>query len=446
MDEPSSQELAKKLSKQRLAEILAEAAATDESLAERLRIELMGDDTKAIVSELRTRIRSATRPCEFVDYRKAAGFSKRLYSIVSDIENRVLPLSPDRAIELCDCFLESDERVFNHIDDSSGHVGDVYRYASDVFVEAAYPAKDRKRLIASTLNRIRNNGYGASDPIHSNCGRFLHPDEFAEILEAVQEDFQKAPQDDSYSSERFIYEHAAESTGDPDLLQRVMLEIYQGTLPEYARLRIARLLSDKNRHEDAVELIDSLSEKAGWKEDIEAIRLAALEAAGKQDEIIAILRTNFESSPSPETYETWLDCLPEENQAEAREAAIHLATELLDRPETGIRLLVHLNEIDLAADLAISASKYLNGGSWYSLPDYAQMFEQSNRVDAAILIYRTLMEDILDSARYKAYGHAARYWDKLDRLATEVEPPAPHEPNGEYKARLAETHKRKSSF
>jgi hypothetical protein len=65
---------------------------------------------------------------------------------------------------------------------------------------------------------------------------------------------------------------------------------------------------------------------------------------------------------------------------------------------------------------------------------------------AARILYRALLDDILDRARSPAYGHAARYLEKLDALAANGDAASSIASYETYCAVLPKKHGRKSGF
>jgi hypothetical protein len=81
------------------------------------------------------------------------------------------------------------------------------------------------------------------------------------------------------------------------------------------------------------------------------------------------------------------------------------------------------------------------------LPKVAGLLEHDHPV-AATILYRALLDNILDRARSKAYGHGAKYLGKLTLLASEADPSRPGGmvDHATYLAKLKTAHLRKSGF
>ncbi len=443
----TAKELAKALSKQRLAEILADAAATDDALNERIKLELLGDQTTAIATEIKTRIRHATRPRKnYVRYGESFAYGARCHELVEAIEERLLPLDPDQALAVAYYLLQRDEVVFEQVDDSGGDVGEAFMAGARVFVKAAANARDRDRLFHATLDCIRRNGYGVRDPIHKACGRFLRPEEFAALLEALREDWLNDDLEASKQSRAFNYTYAASSSGDPDLYREVLLRVQSGNLHDHDHLKLAQLHAAREEWETALQLLDEVTECPAWKYEMDALRVEAWSQTGREAEVTALHRHNFSVLPSRSTYEQWLAALPPTARSSARLEAIDLAAHAHRYAESSLTFLLEVGETERAAQDVEAHVEHLSGGRWDVLPGLARRLEKAGHATAASLLYRLLLEDILDEARSSAYRHAALDGKALDRLAPRAEFGPPHESATGFRARLTERHRRKSSF
>ncbi len=144
-----------------------------------------------------------TSDLDFIGYREAFGFGSELDAVVADIERTLLPLDPDLTVAICYHFLNTDSEVLNSVDDSSGSVGDPYRDAAALFARGAKKAQDRESVCDLTLDCIRNNDYGARDPIMGSAADFLKKREFDALLDALRQDFLDAPRTQFASSRNF---------------------------------------------------------------------------------------------------------------------------------------------------------------------------------------------------------------------------------------------------
>lgn len=103
--------------------------------------------------------------------------------------------------------------------------------------------------------------------------------------------------------------------------------------------------------------------------------------------------------------------------------------------------------LDLAAKLIATHPHRWDGRDCHNLPKIAGLLEHDHPL-AATILYRALLDSILDRARSKAYGHGAKYLGKLAVLAQEADAmrPGSMTDHAAYLAKLKKTHPRKSGF
>jgi hypothetical protein len=113
-----------------------------------------------------------------------------------------------------------------------------------------------------------------------------------------------------------------------------------------------------------------------------------------------------------------------------------------------IKFLIDVKKFDEAeiCILVMAGTKTLNGRFYETLLPMAKSMESEARMLAAYVIYRALLESILDRKFYKAYPHAAKYLKKLDHLAAEIEDWQDLGEHGMYHVWLNQVHGKKSSF
>ena len=111
----------------------------------------------------------------------------------------------------------------------------------------------------------------------------------------------------------------------------------------------------------------------------------------------------------------------EDIDAERRAHALALETA---KPEVALQFFLDWPRRDLAAQLIAMHPHQWDGDDWHVLPKVAALLEHDDPL-AATVVYRKLLNNILDRARSKAYGHGAKYLGKLDLLTGEADPSRP---------------------
>jgi hypothetical protein len=90
-----------------------------------------------------------------------------------------------------------------------------------------------------------------------------------------------------------------------------------------------------------------------------------------------------------------------------------------------------------------------SGLPWSGMSDRAEISNCSRPAEAwarGSIVYRALLESILDRAQSKAYPHAARYLRRLGKLAKKIRAWLPIAPHESYLQPLRARHDRKRAF
>ncbi len=132
-------------SKDELAALLAELAATHPE-EERLARHALAGDSARLAAEFRRRLQSWKRSGRFLGRGAAAAFGRELEAWLDEIERALLPLDPARAHVLADAFVRSDGRFFEQADDSDGAIGDVVRAGCRLWLSRSEGAIGQGRL------------------------------------------------------------------------------------------------------------------------------------------------------------------------------------------------------------------------------------------------------------------------------------------------------------
>ena len=180
----------------------------------------------------------------------------------------------------------------------------------------------------------------------------------------------------------------------------------------------------------------------------ERVRLEAriLDAMGDKTAAQALRWRCFEVSLSADILRDYLKQLPDFEGIEAEDRAQALALEKAE-PEVALQFFLDWPRLDLAAKLIVMHPDRWDGGDWHILPKVAGLLGHDYPL-AATILYRALLDDILDRARSKAYGHGAKYLGKLGLLADEGDATRPSTmiDHATYLAKLKKAHPRKSAF
>jgi len=164
-------------------ETLAEALldlATHSDEADDL-IERLIAAPKENIQRFRKKLSGLKRSRRFIDWRGAAGFARELEMLLQDVKAGVD--DPFTGIELVAAFYEADNTIFEMCDDSSGNIGDVFRYdAKELFVEYASRCAQKEKIADIILKLNRKDNYGIRDALIDCAGECLPKENQGRVL------------------------------------------------------------------------------------------------------------------------------------------------------------------------------------------------------------------------------------------------------------------------
>ncbi len=114
--------------------------------------------------------------------------------------------------------------------------------------------------------------------------------------------------------------------------------------------------------------------------------------------------------------------------------------------EANARFLADQDRIADLSRYVIAQRERINGDQWYGLKGLAHRLRNEGHAPAARVIYRALLDSILNRGRSPAYQHGVRYLRHLDQLADEIENRGDMPPHADYFEALRKQHSRKWSF
>ncbi|MEM7258003.1 MAG: DUF6880 family protein [Pseudomonadota bacterium] len=175
------------------------------------------------------------------------------------------------------------------------------------------------------------------------------------------------------------------------------------------------------------------------------LRDTAFQLAGDKKALLALRRQAYEDKPYFYRLQQLLDVSTESHKkallsnAEKRAAAS-------DNLWLAVDTLLQLHATGAAAKYVLKHPDRLSNANYSAQADWAKTFAAQGQSLAAVLLYRRLLLDILESARSKAYRHAARYYKALEQLDATLTDYQPLDPHASFHDALHSAHGRKRSF
>ncbi len=373
------------------------------------------------VKRIKAKLAGLKRSRSFVDWRGAAAFRFKLKSLLQDVEAAVR--DPKQGVGLVKLFFETDYSTFNRCDDSSGYIGDIFRFdAQQLFVHYAQACQDKTWVRKLVKELLTQDGYGVRYPIIEKAHEFLPVAEIRILIEECQQAADAASEEDDDDARHWI-----------SLIQSLARQIQDAPRFEQARLQScdtpavppasacvdigAVYLESGDPQRSLIWLLKAGVDQGFGSSERDALLLKVygqLGENGKQREIAWRL---FRAGRSTNSLETLLDVIG----ADQWQAVVAEETAMiLDEPKLtmgNLSFLIDAKQFDAAEQYLIKFADDARSHFYGHLVPCAQVLEVEAKLLGATILYRALLDDILASAHTKAYAHGARYLKKLESLA-----------------------------
>lgn len=453
----------KDLGTEKLAQLVLEEAERNAGFRRQVKAALAGKSgPDAIAKLIDRRLSGLARAKSFVEWDKARAFADDLRSLTDTITSELGPAAPALAVDRLLRFIATHERVFERVDDSSGRVQDVYYQAiqatGDLTQSLAAPEADL--LPEKIMTALGESTHGYLANVTEAVAPHLPQDSLArwdsDLKDAIAE---RHAEEAARESDDWFYsmtsqwagmrQTIASARGDLDLL--IALEVKKKPHMQDT-LGIAEQLLEAGRSAEALEWVRKPGRRTfgetddGLSPQRVSLEARILEATGNGPAGQALRWRCFEARLSADILREYLNQLADFEDIEAEDRAHAFALEKAD-PEAALQFFLDWPRLDLAGKLIVTHPHRWDGGKWHILPKVAALLEHESPL-AATILYRALLDDILDRARSKAYEHGAKYLRKLTLLAEGMDPtlPGTMTDHATYISGLKKAHPRKSGF
>lgn len=381
----------------------------------------------------------------FIDWRGAAGFGRELEMLLQDVKAGVD--DPLTGIELVAEFYESDNTIFEMCDDSSGNIGDVFRYdAKELFVDYASRCAD-KEIIADIILKVnQKDNYGVRDTLIDCAGECLPEEVIRTMIATLQQWVDKGKDEYDKRHHLMLIESLARQIKDAELFEKTRIASW-GKLSTAALIDIARVYLESGDIETAHSWLNKISEGETFQAyERDKLLLEIYQKQGNTEKLSDLLYQKFRSYHSTDTLQALLDVIGHNKRDEVVADAVAQILESSALREADAAFLVAIGKMDEAEDYLLGRADQLDGNHYGSLLSLAEVMEPENRHLAASLIYRSLLVSILERGYTKAYPHGIGYLKKLDKLAVTVSDWKRFNNHQAFKEQIIKAHGRKRSF
>ncbi len=386
----------------------------------------------------------------FVGKGEARSYAQELADFLADIQAAIE--DPKTGLELVVALFEIDSKILESCDDSYGFMGEIFRFdATELFTHYARDIANKSYLSDLVFKLYQEDEYGVREKLVDQASQFLPEETLRSLAQRFwenAENIDKTTTDGQYTARHslFAVESLARQLQDAPLFEKAALAIWPDLSPATC-LNIAEVYLEAQDPGKALHWVKQIPQKTILEEyRRDKLLLDVYRKINDQEKLAEVAWKMFRQHKDIDTLEELLSIIGEHQ----REKVIAEASqEILVTPSfsySDLSFLLDTNQIDLAQKYLLENVTALNGDLYNLMLPLAQRFEKENRLLAATVIYRELLESILSRAQSKYYHHGVRYLKKLEELAPQVSDWQGFPPHELYYQKIAETHARKKSF
>ncbi len=400
---------------------------------------------KENVQRFKKKLSSLKKRKRFISWRESASFARELEMLLQDLKSGVD--DPLTGVELVAAFYETDNNIFEMCDDSSGNIGDVFRYdAKELFVEYASRCTDKEKIADIILQVNQKDNYGIRDTLIDCAGECLPEEDIRTIIATLQKWADKEKDEYGKRHHLMLIESLARQIKDAKLFERTRIASW-GKLSTAALIDIARVYLESGDVETAHSWLKKIPEGETYQAyERDKLLEEIYHRQGDSEKLTELLYQKFRSYHSTDTLQAFLDVIGHDKRdvVVADEVEQILKAERLR--EHDAEFLIAIGKMDEAEAYLLKRGDQLDGNHYGSLLSLAEAMESENRHLVASLIFRSLLLSILERGYTKAYPHGIRYLKKLDKLAVGVADWKEFNNHEVFKKQIIEVHGRKRSF
>ncbi len=431
------------LGAQALADALLELAVQSDA-ADDL-VERLMASPKENIQRFKKKLSSLKRSRRFIDWRESSGFARELEMLLQDLKAGVT--DPLTGVELVAAFYGTDNGALGNCDDSSGHVGDVFRYvAKELFVEYASRYPDKEKVAGIILKLNSKDDYGVRDALIDCAGECL-PEP---VIRTMITKLQKLADDekDEYKKRHhlMLIESLARQIKDAKLFEQTRIASW-GKLSTAALVDIARVYLESGDVQTALAWLEKIPQGETYQAyERDQLLLEIYRRLGDDKKLTELLYRKFRLHHSAETLQELLDVIGSDKRDEVISKEVVLILENPTLHESDAEFLISVGKIDEAEEYLLKRAEKFNGYHYGSLLSLAEALVSEDRNLAATPIYRSLLISILERGYTKAYPHGIRYLKKLDKLSAAITDWKSFGNHKAFKDQISQAHGRKRSF
>lgn len=315
--------------KKRLIELGPEALA-DALLESAVRFDAVDDLIEHLIAtpmenmkHYKSKLAGLKRRRRFISWHESAAYAQELEMLLEDLRSGVK--DPRTGVELVAAFYQADAAVFEQCDDSSGSVGNVFRFeAQKLFVAYASKCQDKDWLSQMVFDLTIKDDYGVRDILIDCAGEYLPESKMRELIVRCQAAAGK--ESGNYRKRQWLsrVESLARQIKDAPLFEKTRL-VSWGKLNSAACLDIARVHLDSGDAKTALSWLQRVPEEEIFRaHEKDQLLLEIYAELGDKDNQTEVAWRTFRRHRSEKTLDDLLSVIGHDQKAEVVETETYM--------------------------------------------------------------------------------------------------------------------------
>lgn len=392
------------LSQSDLVELVVAATEQDKQFASAVKLKVAERDPKLLAKQLKQQINGIKRSKRFLDYYHSIEMGQKLHGIITVLETKLLPLSPEHAASCCQLLQAISVPLIERSDDSAGAIGEECRRVSSIWGKSVSQKPDQSTNWEDLVFDLwLGDDYRFYHDVFIDFKAVLGTDG----LQRLESRIADLPRHKDYGDYKKCsgLKLIADAQGDVDAY---ILCCEHSGLRSDDYLEIVERLNRKDRAVEALAWLDKMT-----SEDINrrysryvAARIDSYSLECDEDSAQKIRWEAFEKTLSPDYYIHYCKYLSVKAKAIAKEAALTLAQKASSF-EMAIHFLDEIGEHGLLAEHVLANQNELPNVYYGTFRPLSKRLAANGYSLAAVLIRRGLVQGVLNKAKSKYYKYSA---------------------------------------
>ncbi|MDQ6964179.1 MAG: hypothetical protein Q9M13_04580 [Mariprofundales bacterium] len=381
----------------------------------------------------------------FITWRESAGFARELKALLQDLQAGVD--DPVTGVNMVTAFYEADNTVVEMCDDSSGDIGDLFRYdAKELFVYYATRCTEKERVADIILKLNKKDNYGIRHALIDCASDCLPEGVIRTMIATLQQWADEEKDEHGKRHQLLLIESLARQIKDAKLFEQTRITAW-GELSSAALIDIAQVYLDSGDVETAHAWLKRIPEG----DTLQAYKRNTLleeiyHRQGESEKLTELLYQNFRSYRTTDTLQKVLDMVGHDKRDAVINDEIPQIMKNDSLRESDAELLIAVGKLDEAELYLLNCADQLDGDNYYTLLSLAEGMGSERYPLVTSLIYRSLLISILERGYTRAYPHGIRYLKQLDKIALRVADWREFTNHEAFKEQIMQKHGRKRSF